>query len=103
MPRMTATGIASALPITSSAADASSSTNATSVTCSSRPKETWVPRRSMIGDKPKLPIATSVTPLLQGRPKVSLIMTATSTPCLWKRESWIFLADLSGNFGRRAA
>ena len=62
-----------------SAAEASSSATATSVTCNSLPKASVVPRKSTTGSNPADPIATSVTPRRHGRPKVSLIITATSS------------------------
>ena len=51
-PRTIATGTPAALPITSSAAAAISSAIATSVTCSSRPRASSVPRRSTTAAMP---------------------------------------------------
>ena len=79
-PRTTAAATPLALPITSSAAAASSSTTHTSVTWSSRPWLSSVPRRSTTARMPAQPMATSVRPRRHGRPKVSDTITATSTP-----------------------
>ena len=91
------------LPITSSAAAASSSTIATSVTCISRPSASAVPRRSMTPATPAHPIATSVTPRRHVRPNVSETITATSTPNRCRKPSRIRRADRSESTGRRAA
>ena len=93
----------SALPQTRSAAAASSSATQTSVTMSSRPSASSVPRRSTTADMPAQPIATSVTPLRQGRPKVSEIITPTETLCSCRILSTIRLADLSLSSGNSAA
>ena len=89
--------------MTSSAAAAISSTIATSVTCSSRPRASVVPLRSTTGRRPAQPMATSVTPRRQGRPKVSLTTTATSTPNRWRRASRIRRAERSESTGSSAA
>ena len=57
------------LPITSSAAAATSSATATSVTCSSRPSASVVPRRSTTAARPATPMATSVRPVAPGAPE----------------------------------
>ena len=87
----------------SSAAHASSSTNATSVTCISRPSASGVPRRSRMARTPAHPIATSVTPRRQGRPNVSLMITPTSTPNRPLIASRIRRAERSLSSGRSAA
>ena len=69
-----------ALPMARSAAAAISSITATSVTFSSRPWASFVPRRSRIASRPETPMATSTRPRRQARPKVSVITTGTSTP-----------------------
>ena len=65
-PRTTATGMPFDLPITISAAPASSSAMHTSVTCIVRPRASGVPRRSSTPATPAQPIATSVRPLPPG-------------------------------------
>ena len=79
-PRTTATGMPRSLPMTSSAAEAISSATQTSVATSSRPPASSVPFRSTTAATPAHPMATSVTPRRQGRPKVSETMTPTSMP-----------------------
>ena len=80
-PRTTATGMPVALPMTSSAAPAISSTTATSVTCISRPVRVGrAPAGRGSAPMPAQPMATSVSPRRHVRPNVSLMMTATSTP-----------------------
>ena len=74
-PRTTATGTPRSLPITSSAADANSSATQISVATSSRPPASAVPFRSTTAATPAQPMATSVTPRRQGRPKVSETIT----------------------------
>ena len=98
-PRTTAAATPEALPITSSAAAASSSTTQTSVTCSSRPRLSSVPRRSTIARMPAQPMATSVRPRRHGRPKVSDTITATSTPRAARRPSRIRRAERSLSSG----
>ena len=61
-PRTIAAGIALALPITSSAAPATSSATAICVVLSSRPRLSRDPRRSWSGASPATPSATSVVP-----------------------------------------
>ena len=102
-PRTTATGTPEDFPITSSAALANSSATATSVTCIILPSESGVPRRSTTPAIPATPIATSVNPFRQGRPKVSLIITPTLTPRVALMMSRIRRADLSLSIGSRAA
>ena len=70
-PRTTATGTEVALPMTSSAADATSSATQTSVATRTRPRASAVPRRSTTAARPANPMATSMTPVRQVRPKVS--------------------------------
>ena len=102
-PRMTAAAAPVALPITRSAALASSSTTATSVTWSSRPCVSVVPRRSTIAPMPAQPMATSVSPRRHGRPNVSDTITATSTPARARMPSRRRRADRSASSGRSAA
>ena len=71
-PRTTATGSPSALPLTRSPAAASSSAMATTVALSGLPYASVPPRRSSSTRTPAAPMATSVSPLRQGRPKVSV-------------------------------
>ena len=79
-PRTMAAGTPRSLPMTSSAADASSSATHISVATSSRPLASGVPRRSTTAATPAQPMATSVTPRRHVRPKVSEMITPTSTP-----------------------
>ncbi len=89
------------LPMTSSAAAASSSATATSVTSSVLPRASVVPRRSTTAAMPAQPMATSVTPRRQGRPKVSDTMTPTSTPGAARRPSRMRRAERSASRGSR--
>ena len=100
---MTATGMPADLPITSSAAEASSSATATSVTCMVRPRASGAPRRSTTPATPATPIATSVRPLRHGRPNVSLTITATSTPRRARTMSTMRRAERSLSTGSSAA
>ena len=79
-PRTRTKGAPSALPRTRSAAPASSSATAATVTSSGRPSRSVPPRSSRSTATPAAPSATSVWPRRQGRPKVSVTSTPTSTP-----------------------
>ena len=61
-------------------AAAISSATAISVTCIGRPNRSGAPIRSSSDGRPAAPSATPTTPLRQGRPKLSLMTTPTSTP-----------------------
>src|SRR2546428_7596862 len=98
-----ATGTAESFPIASSAALAISSTIAGSVTRRVYPYASTFPLYDWSGSIPEEPIATSVCPLRQGRPKVSVITTESLAPTPLSRDLLILLALLSGLRGRRAA
>ena len=68
-----------------------------------RPLASGVPRRSTTAATPATPMATSVTPCRQVRPKVSEMTTPTETPCRCRRASRMRRAERSGSTGRRAA
>ena len=74
-----AAGIPRSFPMTSSAADASSSATHISVATRSRPLASGVPLRSTTAATPAQPMATSVTPRRHVRPNVSEMITPTST------------------------
>src|SRR5947209_8969906 len=76
-PRTSTIGTASsACPINSPAAAAISSAKPVSVTSNSRPKRSGWPRISINAGSPAEPSAMPTVPLRQGRPKLSLMMTA---------------------------
>src|SRR3954454_9302605 len=99
---MTATGTPASFPQTSSAAEASSSASATSVIPSSLPYGSTTPISERSAAMPATPIATSTSPCRQGRPKVSVMITATSTPSRSRRPSRSRAADASASSGSRA-
>ena len=55
---------------------AAASATASQVACSSRPRASLRPRQSSSGCSPAKPIATSICPWRQARPKLSVISTA---------------------------
>src|SRR5215472_4045076 len=80
-PRTSTMGTASsACPIKSPAAAAISSAKPVSVTSNSLPKRSGRPRRSTNEGNPAAPSATPTVPFRQARPKLSLMMTPSSTP-----------------------
>jgi len=78
------------------AAEASSSATARTVAVSGLPWRSRVPRKSWRTGTPEAPMATSVKPRRQGRPKVSLIMTATRLPVSWRRAAASFFCGKIG-------
>lgn len=89
-----ATGIPSfACPITSSAAEASSSAIAVCFVLKTYPNKSFSPLLSLIGFMPATPIATFISPSLKGRPWVSEIMTATSQLACLFISCLMFLAE----------
>lgn len=98
-PRTTATGSPAALPLTRSPAAANSSAVATTVALSGLPCASTPPRRSSSTRTPAAPMATSVSPVRQGLPKVSVITTPTSTPRVSRSPSRMRTAEASGSSG----
>ncbi len=98
-PRTTATGSPAALPLTRSPAAASSSAVATTVELSGLPWASVAPRRSSRTRTPAEPIATSVSPVRHGRPKVSVTTTPTSTDRVSRTPARIAAAEASGSWG----
>ena len=82
MPRSTATGTPVSLPFTRSAAAAISSPTPTMVTTSSLPCPSIPPRWSSSTPTPAAPMVTSVTPLRQARPWVSVTTTPIRMPAV---------------------
>ena len=98
-PRITATGNCSALPLTRSPAAAISSATAATVTSRRLPHASASPRWSRTGTTPAAPMAVSVWPARQGRPKVSVITTPTFTPARSRSALRSCCADSSGFSG----
>lgn len=86
-------------PFTRSPAAASSSAVATIVALSGFPWASVPPRRSSRTRTPAAPIATSVSPVRHGRPKVSVTITPTSTPSDSRSPARIAAAEASGSSG----
>lgn len=78
---------------------ASSSAVATTVALRAFPCASVPPRRSSRTRTPAEPIATSVSPLRQGRPKVSVTTTPTSTERTSRTPARIAAAEASGSSG----
>jgi hypothetical protein len=84
-------------------AAATASPTAMAVTRSSRPKASGRPRHSSRGVKPAAPIATSVWPKRQARPKESEITTAGRIPSTDPISARSRRADASGSSGSRTS
>ena len=100
-PRTSAAGIPDAFPMTRSAAPAISSATCHPVTSSSRPAQSVVPLRSRMAGIPEMPMATSVRPRRQGRPKVSEMITARAVSNSRSRRILMRCAERSGSSGSR--
>src|SRR6266404_2206404 len=89
------------LPITKPAAAASSSATARMVASSGFEWRSRVPRRSRSTGIPAAPMATLVRPSRQGRPNVSLMITAMRFLVSLRISAAILRAEPSGSRGRR--
>ena len=98
-PRTRTAGTRSAFPMARPEAAAISSAKATMVASSTRPDPSSVPRRSTSAGRPAHPMATLTTPSRHGRPKVSVITTASHTPKASRRVSLNREAVSSGSSG----
>jgi hypothetical protein len=100
-PRTTATGTPRAFPFTRSAAAATSSATAATVTSRMLPKVSASPRWSRNGITPAAPMALSVWPARHGRPIVSVTTTPTLRPVRECSALRSRRADSSGSAGSR--
>src|SRR4051794_32460161 len=99
-PRTSTIGVASAAwPCTSEAAAAISSAKPVSVTSRMRPNRSGWPRQSIIAGSPAAPSAMPTVPRRNGRPKLSLTMTAIRLPTRSARSPRSRSADASGSIG----
>ena len=102
VPRTTAAGMPSVLPLTRSAAAASSSATARAVAVNRRPSASTPSRRSSSTSTPLAPRAKSVCPLRHGRPAVSLSTTPSRVrPVATSSASRSRNASASGSAGSR--
>ncbi len=92
-------GACAALPFTRSPAAASSSATHGIVTTSGRPSASVWPRRSSNTCTPPAPMAESVWPSRHARPRVSEMMTPTSTPRRVRSPDASARAEASGSTG----
>ena len=99
-PRTSATGTPPDLPLTRSAAEAISSATAMTVASIARPWASGSPRRSSSTVTPATPIAESVSPSRQGRPRVSVTTTPTESPVRSRSPCRKARADASESRGR---
>src|SRR4030088_2317440 len=101
VPRTITAGVRAVFPIKIPAADARSSAMASTVAVRGLPSSSRLPRRSSAAGRPEIPNATLTMPSLQGRPKVSEMMTPTSAPTSSRNHKQKRRALASGSTGSK--